>query len=178
VKPNWQRAAAFAGVSIINTTIRAGADDFDFVIGSWTVQHRRLKERLAGCTEWIEFEGTSSTRKILHGHGNVEDNFLALPAGAYCAVAIRSFNSTTGNWSIWWLDGRNPGQLETPVIGGFSNGVGLFYADDSLNGIPIRIRFTWSPVDQNAARWEQAFSSDAGGTWETNWTMDFSKAHV
>ena len=36
-------------------------NDFDFMIGEWTVTHRRLNARLAGCTEWTEFKGTSST---------------------------------------------------------------------------------------------------------------------
>ena len=158
-----------------STANQTGVDDFDFVIGNWTVQHRRLKERLVGCTEWFAFEGTSRTQKILGGLGNVEDNFLALPDGAYRAAAIRSFNPVTGQWSIWWLDQRNPDKLDTPVVGCFSNGKGLFYADDILNGRPIRIRFTWLPKDRISARWEQAFSADAGSTWETNWIMEFSR---
>ena len=160
-----------------STSNQIGANDFDFVIGNWTVRHHRLKERLVGCTDWLEFEGTSRTQKILGGQGNVEDNFLAFPGGAYRAAAIRSFDAVAGQWSIWWLDQRNPGHLDTPVVGSFSNGKGLFYADDSLVGRPIRIRFTWLPQDLSSARWEQAFSADAGNTWETNWTMEFSRAH-
>ena len=53
--------------------------DFDFIIGDWTVQHRKLKNILNGCNEWIEFDGDSSTRKILGGFGNLEDNHLHFP---------------------------------------------------------------------------------------------------
>lgn len=148
-------------------------DDFDFVIGDWRVHHRRLKERLADCHEWLEFEGTSTTRKILGGFGNLEDNLLDLPDGAYRAVAMRSFDPATAQWAIWWLDGRRPHQLDVPVVGQFENGIGLFFADDTLDGVPIKVRFMWSSLDADNARWEQAFSSDAGHTWETNWTMDF-----
>ncbi len=148
-------------------------DDFDFIIGDWRVRHRRLKARLADCSEWIEFEGTSTTRKILGGFGNLEDNLLELPDGAYRAVALRSFDPATATWSIWWLDGRHPDRIDTPVVGRFTDGMGLFYADDSLDGTPIRVRFTWSSLATDTARWEQAFSVDGGDTWETNWTMDF-----
>ena len=158
----------------LNTSSR---DDFDFVIGSWRVMHRRLKERLAGCDDWVAFEGRSSTHKILGGDGNLEDNYLALPDGPYRAVALRSFNPGTGQWSIWWLDARNPGALDTPVVGQFRNGIGTFLADDVLNGKPIKVRFTWSIPATGNPRWEQAFSDDAGLNWETNWTMDFIREH-
>ena len=149
------------------------ASDFDFIIGDWRVRHRRLKERLVGCAEWQEFEGISSTRKILGGRGNVEDNLLHLPDGPYRAAAVRSLDAARGQWAIWWLDGRSPHQLDTPVVGRFDQGQGSFYAEDTLAGRPIRVRFLWLPVTADAARWEQAFSADAGQTWETNWTMDF-----
>lgn len=147
--------------------------DFDFIIGDWRVRHRRLKARLAGCTEWVEFEGSSTAHKILGGFGNMDDNVLDLPDGPYRAATVRSFDPTTGLWSIWWLDGRYPDRLDTPVVGRFANGTGLFFADDILDGVPIRIRFTWSSLDRDMPRWEQAFSTDGGHLWETNWTMDF-----
>jgi hypothetical protein len=148
-------------------------DDFDFVIGSWNVTHRRLKERLASCSEWIEFPGTSETRKVLGGLGNVEDNLLELPDGTYRAVALRSYNPAEKAWAIWWLDARAPWSLDAPVIGNFSAGIGLFYAEGILNDLPIKIRFTWTRISADTLRWEQAFSPDAGASWETNWTMDF-----
>jgi len=148
--------------------------DFDFIIGDWTVRHRRLNQRLAGCTEWTEFLGRSSTRKTLGGFGNVEDNLLNFPEGAFRAIAVRSYCAKARTWSIWWLDGRNPTQLDKPVIGQFTGNTGLFYTDDVFNGQPIKIRFTWLSEPNEDPRWEQAFSPDEGATWETNWTMQFT----
>jgi len=69
---------------------------------------------------------------------------------------------------------RNPSHLDPPVVGGFKNGIGTFYANDTFKGKPIRIRFF---VDESHHRTalEQAFSDDGGKTWETNWTMEFVK---
>jgi hypothetical protein len=149
--------------------------DFDFIMGRWRVKHRRLKSRLSQSDQWVEFEGQSATEKVLGGFGNVEDNRLLFPDGEFRAVALRSFEPAAKTWSIWWLDARNPTDLGTPVRGGFSAGVGLFYADDQLAGRPIKVRFKWLSIDQDSARWEQAFSPDEGNSWETNWTMDFSR---
>lgn len=149
------------------------ADDFDFEIGDWTVKHRRLKQRFTNCDEWIEFEGQSSTRKILGGLGNLEDNFLDFPEGAFRAIALRSYNVETGEWSIWWLDGRFPGTLDVPVVGIFTHNVGVFFADDVIEGQSVKIRFTWDATHPNLPLWEQAFSNDNGVSWETNWTMEF-----
>ena len=148
--------------------------DFDFVLGDWLVRHRRLKERMVDCQDWVEFEGEMSTQRILGGFGNIEDNLLRFPGGEFRAVALRSFDPSTQKWSIWWLDGRFPGTVDIPVTGAFENGIGTFFAEDSLDGKPILIRFIWSRSSDQALRWEQAFSSDNGQTWETNWTMDFT----
>jgi hypothetical protein len=150
--------------------------DFDFQQGRWHVHHRRLRARLAGCHDWEEFAGTCEQRPILGGNGNLEDNTLDLPGGSYCAVALRSWDPASARWAIWWLDGRSPHALDTPVIGGFAGNVGTFHADDALDGRPIRIRFLWLHTDTDAPRWEQAFSANGGESWETNWTMDFTRA--
>jgi hypothetical protein len=147
--------------------------DFDFIIGDWSVKHRRLNERLKGCRDWTEFDGLSSTTKTLGGFGNLEDNLLRFPDGEVRAIAVRSYCAATKTWSIWWLDGRNPTSLDVPVVGSFSHQVGLFFADDELDGQAIKVRFMWTATPGANPRWEQAFSNDAGASWETNWTMEF-----
>ena len=148
--------------------------DFDFVIGSWTVKHRRLRDILNNSEQWITFEGSSSTVKTLGGFGNLEDNHLHFPDASFRAIAIRSYNVATKKWSIWWLDGRSPDSLDTPVVGEFSEGIGLFYAEDVYKGKTIKVRFTWNSLEPGKPRWQQAFSEDNGKSWETNWTMEFS----
>jgi len=150
--------------------------DFDFLAGEWRVHHRRLKERLADNHEWVEFDGTCAMRHLMDGWGNVDDNVLEMPGGAYRAIGLRAYDPKTAQWAIWWVDGRNPfGELDPPVKGRFTDGVGNFYADTTLKGKPIRMRFTWSHITPTSAQWEQAFSPDGGKTWETNWHMDFER---
>jgi hypothetical protein len=153
--------------------------DFDFLFGRWQVAHRRLRRRLARSTEWDLFGGTSEARPLLGGHGNVDDNLIELPAelgGSYRAATLRAFNPKASAWSIWWLDGRWPERIDTPMVGRFdAEGNGLFLADDLFEGRPIRVRFLWLRTKTTSPRWEQAFSADQGASWETNWEMDFKR---
>jgi hypothetical protein len=154
----------------------SGLHDFDWLIGEWRVQHRRLEERLANSSEWVEFDGTCVNFPLMDGAGNVDDNRINIPGDNYRGVGLRSYDPKTGQWAIWWVDSRTPhGAVDPPVKGKFVNGVGTFYADDTLRGKPIRVRFTWSKITATSAHWEQAFSPDGGQTWEVNWTMEFRR---
>lgn len=166
-------AAAEAGET--NQTA-AGIHDFDFLVGRWTVQHRKLKERLAHNTEWETFSGTCETRLLLGGQADVDDNVLESPTGTYRAATMRVFDPASKSWAIWWFDSRQPRSLDPPVVGSFRDGVGTFLADDRFKGRPIKVRFIWSHITPTSARWEQAFSEDGGATWETNWVMEFRRA--
>jgi hypothetical protein len=53
--------------------------------------------------------------------------------------------------------------------------VGEFYGDDTHQGTPVRARFIWSGITREAAHWEQAFSTDGGQSWITNWHMDLTR---
>lgn len=150
--------------------------EFAFLVGTWTVAHQRLRHRLQGSDIWDRFQGISTTRPVLDGLGNVEENLIEHPDGTYRAIAIRSFDQSTGQWAIWWLDGRNPHHLDTPVVGQFSDGIGTFTCEDTFEGRPILVRFLWKCSSETECHWEQAFSPDGGATWETNWLMDFTRS--
>ena len=157
----------------------SGLHDFDFLFGEWRVHSRRLKERLTGSKDWEEFEGTIVSRKYMDGWGNVDDTVFRTPQGIYRGIAPRAYDPSTGQWAIWWIDGRNPfGQVDPPVKGRFVKGVGTFYAHDTLRGKPIKVRFTWSHITATSARWEQAFSPDDGKTWEVNWEQRLERVNA
>ena len=168
--------AAQDNPSTSSATDLSGVHDFDFLVGEWRVHSRKLKERLVGNQDWVEFDGTIRSMKLMDGFANVDDTVFNMPEGDYHGVAPRAYDPKTGLWAIWWIDARNPhAALDPPVKGRFKDGVGTFYADDTLRGKPIKVRFTWSHITATTARWEQAFSPDGGKTWETNWTQKLEK---
>lgn len=150
------------------------ARDFDFWMGRWKGHNRHLRERLAGCTEWDEFESKVIARSILGGTAN-EDVFLTDFAGGYVGMTFRFFDPETRLWSLYWADSRTPGPLEPPVVGRFDGDVGIFEGPDTFQGRPIVVRYVWSRVTTPTPRWEQAFSEDGGETWEKNFVTDFTR---
>jgi hypothetical protein len=153
--------------------MRDGRHDFDFFIGSWQQQNRkRVKPLVPDDDEWVEFESFSEARPILGGLGNV-DTFSApqFPGRpGFEGFSLRLFEHETGLWRIWWASTVGSGHLDPPVLGRFDDGVGLFESDDELEGVPLKVRFTWKDITSLSAVWEQSFSFDDGATWDANWT--------
>jgi hypothetical protein len=160
----------------MSSAIPTPATDFDFLMGRWRVQHHRLKRRLANCTEWDDFMGTSSARPLISGFGNLDENEIGLPGDPYIGITLRTYDPRSETWRIYWFDGRHPAAIDPPMVGRFENGLGTFYAEHMFEGKPVRVRFLWSRPSEQTCRWEQAFSADGGRSWETNWIMDFSRA--
>src|SRR5687768_6657971 len=92
------------------------ARDFDFLIGRWYVQNRRLRRWLEGSDDWEEFEATSVARLLLDGMGN-EDEFRTDHASGFVGMSFRFFDPETRQWAIYWADSRRPGLLDPPVLG-------------------------------------------------------------
>jgi hypothetical protein len=151
------------------------AHDFDFLYGQWCVHNRRLKQRLANSHDWIEFEAQDSFHAIPGGLGS-EENYRTNYWTDFAAIGLHLYEPAAQQWTLYWGDNRNmPGTIQPLATGRFINGVGVFYAPDSFAGKPITVRVTWKQTEPDTARWEQAFSTDKGKSWETNWTMDFER---
>jgi len=156
-----------------STKRTGGVHDFDYFAGAWTTHQHRLKARGVGSTEWEDFPATLCMTLYLGGMATVDE--LYMPTKDLAGLTLRTFDSAKRQWSIYWVSSVT-GKLDpVPVVGGFEGKHGKFYAVDEDSGRPIKVRFTWNKIDQDHARWEQAFSYD-NRTWETNWTADFERA--
>jgi hypothetical protein len=151
------------------TAQRDGSHDFDWEIGSWTTELRYLPEPLTGSTRWLEYRGTSEVRSVLGGRANLVELVVAGPAGRIEGASLRLYNPQARQWTLNFASVRS-GQLTAPVYGSFdANGRGLFYGVDTVDGRAVLVRFVISDVTPTSARFEQAYSIDAGATWEVNW---------
>lgn len=171
--------AATASVESPETaTPRDGQHDFDFIIGSWKVQLSRLLKPLTGSTEWVEYEGTSRSRPVWDGRANVDEFRVHSPAtGARIdGLTLRLYNPATDEWSLYWANANNGVLSLPPTVGRFrDDGGGEFYDTEELDGRAITVRYVWSGITPTSAKFEQAFSADAGATWEPNWISTMTR---
>ncbi|WP_162125746.1 hypothetical protein [Pseudoxanthomonas wuyuanensis] len=145
-----------------------GQHDFDWEIGTWKTELRRLKSPLSGSDEWVEYAGTSVVRQVLDGRANLVELRVEGPAGRIEGASLRLYNPHTEQWNLNYASARN-GTLSHPVYGGFRNGRGEFYGQEDFDGRAVLVRFVISQITRDSARFEQAFSDDGGRTWEANW---------
>ncbi|HEY7505293.1 MAG TPA: hypothetical protein VH700_14440 [Gemmatimonadales bacterium] len=154
---------------------RDGSRDFDFLFGSWSVRNRRLVERLRGGTEWEEFPSVCRARPILGGLGNMDEFTLEPVSGSALAITVRLYDPVSGEWSIYWAASPGRGRFDVPMVGRFDGARGEFYSQEVYQDRHIFNRFIWTVKGPDACRWEQAYSVDGGRSWETNWTMEFTR---
>lgn len=167
-----QNLVAAKAESQPSPTERDGQHDFDFELGSWKIHLKRLVHPLTGSTTWVEFDGTSVTRKIWDGRAQVEQFETDSSAGGHIeGLTLRLYNPQSHQWRLYWANSK-VGILDPAQIGEFKNGLGEFYAQDTINGKTILIRFIWSNTNTNTPHFEQSFSDDGGKTWEVNWITD------
>ncbi len=150
---------------------RDGQHDFDPLIGSWKFHLKRRLHPLTGSDAWVEFEGTGVCYKVWDGRAELDTVELDGPTGHIEGLTLRTYNPQSHQWSLYWANSKD-GTVVPPQIGQFKAGRGEFYAQDTLNGRSIFVRFVWTGMTTSSPHFEQSFSEDGGKTWEVNWITD------
>ena len=155
--------------------LRDGQHDFDFHFGTCHTHIRSLTHPLTGSTTWVELDGTVKTRKVWDGRANLEELEAGNGTTHFQGLTLFLYNPEAHQWSQDFAN-INSGTLSTPpLIGEFKDGRGELFAQDTLNGRTILVRFVWSNITPNSHHVEQAFSEDGGKTWEPNFVADLTR---
>ncbi|MCW3022135.1 MAG: hypothetical protein JWR30_1457 [Conexibacter sp.] len=148
-------------------------NDFSFLTGAWDIANRRRN----GDGVWEEFAATGQV--AMHVDGLVQLDHYDAPEfpgrGHVRAVTVRTYDTTTNQWSILWLSNYSPPDLR-PMVGAWDGDDGDFRQTiEDEHGAPLDVRFRWTRFSDDHARWEQATSNDAGATWDWEWTMELTR---
>jgi hypothetical protein len=121
---------------------------------------------LVGSTTWVEFAGTSVSRKVWDGRADLEEFEADSPAGGHIeGLTLRLYDPQTHQWSLYLATSKS-GATGPPTIGEFKDGRDEFLDTEppGSNGGAILVRFVWSDITPNSAHFEQSFSDDGGKT--------------
>jgi hypothetical protein len=163
---------------VLTAPIRDGAADFDFLIGDWTAHLRKRLNPLTGSTTWLEYAGTSRTRKLLGGPANLEEFDVATADGKakIQGQTLRLYNAKSRQWSIWLMNVAAGTLTGPPTVGDFRNGRGEFYDQEEFGGRMILVRYVWESAPPRRCVMTQSFSPDGGQSWEPNWVCELTRA--
>jgi len=75
---------------------------------------------------------------------------------------------------ISWANAAD-GLIGTAMVGGFENGRGEFYDQETYDGRAVFVRFIFSDITPTTFKLEQAFSADGVKSWEPNWIATFKR---
>jgi hypothetical protein len=150
---------------------RDGQHDFDPLIGTWKFHLKRRLHPLTGSNTWVESEGTGVCFKIWDGRAELDTAEIDDPVGHIEGLTVRTYNPQSRQWRLYWANSKT-GIMDPPQVGKFKDGRGEFFAQDTINGKTILIRYAWTDMTTNSPHFEQSFSDDGGKTWEVNFITD------
>jgi len=150
------------------------ASDFDFLIGSWQVEHEKLLDPFGPADgPRVRFRSEATVWPILDGLGTADETRGTLPDGsAFVGFSLRLYEPHSDEWQIWWASKARPGVLDAPVRGSFAGEEGVFVGSAEYEGREFLARFRWLDTAGPHPVWEQDFSLDGGRSWApVNWRM-------
>ena len=78
-----------------SASVRDGSHDFEFIYGKWRMPNHRLKKRLAGSHEWVDFITCDEGRPLPGGIGDT-DSWRASFWKDFVGIAFRTYDTKTG----------------------------------------------------------------------------------
>jgi hypothetical protein len=171
--------AADAPAQPPNITVRDGQHDFDFNVGVWRTQIKRILDPLSGSSSSIELSGTVTVRRVWNGRAQLEEIEADGPNGHWEGLTLFLYNPEAHQWSQIFTNSKT-GVLTPPLIGAFKDGRGELFSQDTFKDRAILVRATWSDITPDSHHFEEVYSDDGGKTWApafiANLTRDKQRA--
>jgi hypothetical protein len=153
---------------------RDGQHDFDFHLGAWKSEISHLQHPLTGSTTWDKCQGSLVARKVWDGRAQIEELEADCPGQHIEDLLLFLYNPESREWSLNSA-AVGDGVMNRPMFGGFKDGRGEFYDQETYHSRTILVRQVWSDITPTSHHFEQAFSDDGGKTWEPNFKATLTR---
>jgi hypothetical protein len=83
------------------------AHDFDFELGIWKIHLKRRWHPLSGSNTWVEFDGSSVSRKVWEGRSQIEQFETDSPSGHIEGLTLRLYNPDPPPMELYWANSKD-----------------------------------------------------------------------
>src|SRR5262244_3322609 len=83
---------------------RDGQHDFDFEVGHRNIHLKRRLHPLTGSSQWVQFDGISTTRFVWNGAAQIEQFETDGAGGHIEGLTLRTYNPATHQWRLYWAN--------------------------------------------------------------------------
>jgi hypothetical protein len=98
-------------------------------------------------------------RKVWGGRGNLEEIEATGPHRPFKGLTLRLYDPAARQWRLYWANSSD-GVMDEALIGGFKDGRGVFYNQDTYAGRTVFVRNAYYDVTADSYRFEQALATD------------------
>lgn len=151
----------------------SSSNQFDFWLGEWDV-NLRVKQK---DHSWKDMH-TSIARiyPVLNGSAVLELWEEQNTKKGIVGYSIRYYDTLKDKWILWlnWPGTNYSGSVK--LEGEFRHGRVEFFGSEKMNdSTDMQFRYTFSDIQENSLRWDNAMSTDGGKSWSGNWIMEFQR---
>lgn len=161
-------------LALILALVVTPAHAFDYQFGTWNVHVARLARDASGSPKWVSYDGTHTVKPLWHGRANIGVLEIRGHAGSIEGMQLRLFDPATARWKLSFAS-SNDGELQSPSVGTFHNGVGDFRSSERVGGKGVIVRTLSTIRSPTSYRDVIARSYDNGKTWTPVWIATYAK---
>jgi hypothetical protein len=151
-----------------------GQHDFDFNVGTWHTQIKRILDPFSGSDDSLELNGTVTVRKLWGGRAQLEEIEAEGPKGHWEGMTLFLYNPAAHQWNQIFIDSKQ-GVLSSPLVGAFKGGRGELFSGDTFKDRAILVRGAWSDIKPDSHSYEESYSNDGGKTWRAAFIANLTR---
>jgi hypothetical protein len=151
-----------------------GSHGFDYQFGAWNVHVSSMVRTSSGGAKWVTYDGTHTVTPLWGGRANIGVLEIHGPAGRIEGLQLRLYDPATNRWKLSFASSRD-GELQSPQVGSFHDGIGDFRDTETVNGKSLLVRTLSVVRSATSYRDVIARSYDNGKTWTPVWIATYTK---
>lgn len=162
---------SFTPIVAFSQPIAEKQRQFDFWLGEWDVNLRVRQKDLS----WKDqHRSTARIYSILGGKAILE--LWSEGERGLNGYSLRYYNPAKNKWDMWLNWPSNNQSATNGMECVFRHNRAECFSKRKIDpGTNLISRYTFSDVQANSIRWDDAYSRDEGKTWSSNWIMEFSR---